>query len=132
MLGEIKSDIESDRQYFMNKQEYYHAHRPEIMRVATELKLGDSLIRATATADSIDLSVSGTLVELKECFRAFRKLGYEPKDRPTETKLESFSTYFINPAQEVRFWLTFTSTICKRVQVGTKMQEVGVYETVCE
>ena len=29
-------------------------------------------------------------------------------------------------------WISFASTSCKRVQVRTEMQEVPVYETVCE
>ena len=132
MQDVIESDIRSDKEYYRNKREYYKAHKEDVAAVAHELKLGKSLIRASSTADSIDLHVSGTLTELKECFRAFRKLGYEPSDRPDEPKMHNFSTYFKNPQKTVRFWLNFTSTICVRKKIGTKMVETSVYETVCE
>jgi hypothetical protein len=85
-----------------------------------------------ATDDSIDLSVSGTAAELKECFRAFRKLGYEPNDRVEDPKFTSFNTVFTHPEKKVRFWLFFSSTVCTLKKVGTKMVEQAVYETVCE
>ncbi len=132
MLEGIKADIKSDKRYFQRKREYYKLHREDVQAVADELKLGETPTRAVATDDSIDLSVSGTLVELKECFRAFRKLGYEPNDRPEDPKLASFNTVFTHPDKKVRFWLFFTSTVCTRKKVGTEMVERDVYEVVCE
>jgi hypothetical protein len=114
MLEGIKDDIKSDKRYYQRKRKYYETHREDVAAVAGELNLPvETPVRAVATDDSIDLSVSGTAAELKECFRAFRKLGYEPNDR-------------------VRFWLFFSSTVCTLKKVGTKMVEQAVYETVCE
>lgn len=128
----IETDLKSDKRYWRNKREYYRTHREDVIAVANELNLGETPIRAVTTDGSIDLSVSGTHRELKECFRAFRRLGYEPSDRPTDVKLSSFNTVFTHPDKKVRFWLFFTSTICTRKKIGTKMVETAVYETVCE
>lgn len=128
----IRADLKSDKRYWRNKRQYYRDHREDVIAVANELNLGDTPTRAVTTDNSIDLSVSGTHTELKECFRAFRKLGYEPDKRPTEPKLDSFSTVFTHPEKKVRFWLFFSSTICVRKKIGTKMIETAVYETVCE
>jgi hypothetical protein len=32
----------------------------------------------------------------------------------------------------VRIWLAFSSTVCRRVKIGTKTVEQDVYETVCD
>ena len=132
MLVEINSELEEAQNYTRNKQRYYNLHKEEIIRVARELQLGKALIRATCTADSVDLSITGNYTILKDVFHFLRKLGYEPDNRPTEEKTHSFSTYFKNPSKELRIWINFSSTVCIRKKIGTKMQEVAVYETVCE
>ncbi|MCK4900200.1 MAG: hypothetical protein KAS38_15575 [Anaerolineales bacterium] len=131
MLDIIEADIKSDKKYYRDKRQYFEDHREDVLTVATELKLGNALIRAQSTADSIDLHISGTAQELKQCFRAFRTLGYAPSSRPTETKLASFTCMFTHPDKKVQFWINFTSTVCKRVKIGTEMIESNVYETVC-
>lgn len=132
MLQEITSELKEAAEYSREKQHYYDYHKQEIKRVARELNLGNALIRANCTATSVDLSVTGNYAVLKDVFHGLRKLGYEPKERPTKEKTATFSTYFTNEVTELRIWMSFSSTVCTRKKIGTKMQEVPVYETVCE
>ena len=135
MLKEIKADMKSDKKYYRDKRAYYKKHKEEIRRVANELSLPENT-PVTANCDSYNVSirVAGGPNELKEIFRAFRKLGYEPSDRPGIQPEASFGTYFRkDPSDDTpEFYLSFSSTICKRVKVGTKMVEQAIYETVCE
>lgn len=80
---------------------------------------------------SIDLHYSGDKFVLQGIFAALRKADYEPSSRPQKDELSSFSTYF-SKADAPRLWISFSSTKCRRVQVGTKMVEQPVYETVCD
>lgn len=80
----------------------------------------------------IDISFAGDKHVLEGVFGALRKLGYEPSSRPKDEKMTSFTCWFDKDGTPLRLWLTFSSTVCKRVKVGTKMVEQDVYEIVCE
>jgi hypothetical protein len=69
---------------------------------------------------------------LQAIFGIFRKLGYEPSNRPGDEPETTFSCYWEHTELETKFWLYFTSTVCTRVKVGTEMVERDIYETVCE
>lgn len=134
MLEELKADLKSDKKYYRNKRAYYKTHLDEIRRVAEELSLPkDCAVHASCDSYNVSIRVAGGPNELKEVFRAFRKLGYEPSDRPGIKPESSFSTYFRKDDRDsTEFYLSFTSTFCRRVKIGVKMQEVAVYEVVCE
>lgn len=85
-----------------------------------------------AVNESIDISYSGGKLVLQAIFKAYRDLGYAPNSRPKDDKLSSFSCYWNHPTQDLRLWIRFSSTSCKRVKIGTKMVEQDVYETVCD
>lgn len=80
----------------------------------------------------IDLSYAGDKHVLEGVFAALRQLGYKPSSRPKDEKMTSFSCWFDHDEESLRLWLSFSSTVCKRVKVGTKMVEQDVYEIVCE
>lgn len=112
---------------------YYEKHRPAIVAVARELaKLEDKMIRINVTTESIDLQIAGDRHVLKAIFGAFRRAGYLPDGRPSAKLEPSFSTWFRHPDHGCKFWLNFTSSQCTRVKVRSEMQEVDIYETVCE
>ena len=78
---------------------------------------------------SYNIDITGTKDDLHIMFGTLRKCGLEPSTRPEE-KQATYSTFWRSEGFSI--WVSFGSTTCKRVQVGTKMQEVPVYETVCE
>lgn len=132
MLAEISSDVAESESYAEQKRKFYTEHKAEIARVATFLRAHEvPVMRASINTSSCDVSVTGTFTDLKASFSAFRKAGYEPSTRPEKVE-SSFSTYFKKADSELKFWLNYSSTICKRVKVGTEMKEMPIYETVCE
>ena len=80
----------------------------------------------------VDLSYAGDKHVLEGIFAALRKMGYQPTSRPKEDKMTSFSTFFDNNETGLRIWISFSSTQCKRVKVGSRFVEQDVYEIVCE
>ena len=131
LLSELKAAVKE------HKKVYKHVNRlckdnEEDLIVMEEVLKDIPITRIAFDTNSIDISVAGDYAILKAVFAAFLKAGYKPDNRPTEEKLSSFTTYFTHPKRELRFYLYFTSTLCRRIKIGTKMQEVAVYETVCE
>jgi len=131
MLSILEAELAEAKAKARNDRQWYKTHKKEITRVAEAFE-GIELQRVKLESECIDLSVSGGYDALKDCFRVFRTLGYEPENRPEEEKFSSFSTYFNHPEQQIQFWLSYTSTLCKMVRVGTKTVEQPIYEVVCE
>jgi len=111
---------------------YYHRNKSTLHIVAELFKGKIKVQSATVSGDCFDLSVTGDKHVLEAIFGIFRKLGYEPDSRPGEEPATTFSCYWDHPELEARFWLYFTSTVCTRKKIGTKMVQQDIYETVCE
>jgi len=86
----------------------------------------------------LDLRFAGDKHTLEGVFAALRRMNYVPSSRPKDDKLTDFSCWWekdvepFDKSKQLRLWVNFTSTVCKRVKVGTKMVEQDVYEIVCE
>jgi hypothetical protein len=78
----------------------------------------------------INLAVSGDARDFAHIFKVMRANGFEPDKRP-EAGQHEFTMRFLH-ANGVVFYLSFTSTVCKRVQIGTRMVEQPIWEAVCD
>lgn len=83
------------------------------------------------SSDSLDLSYAGDKHTIEGIYRAFRKLGYKTDKHLTKPEAV-FTCYWDHKESDMRIWLRFSSTVCKRVKVGTKMVETDVFETRCD
>lgn len=98
------------------------------------------------TLESLDIDVHTTLDDCclnivfagdTEKFRAvwgaLRQAGFKPDTRPDPTqKANHFYTHWRTGDDFCAIWFNFTSSVCKRVQVGTKTVEQPVYEIQCD
>jgi hypothetical protein len=104
-------------------------------RVATICKVlqkaGVNVTDVGVDSSSYNISITGPRADLDVMFGILRRLGLQPTSRPQE-KTQYFSTYWTFEDTTDYIFVMFSSTSCKRVQVGTKMEEVPVYDTVCE
>jgi hypothetical protein len=102
----------------------------KVLAVLNKLKI-DSL---SANLDSYDLNISfaGGISEIGAVWGALRKLGLKPEKHPGAAETY-FTTRFRTEAGDSgpSIYLAFSSTVCRQIQVGTKMVEVPVYETRC-
>lgn len=78
--------------------------------------------------DYINLTLCGDKAKFLALVRLVRRYGFKP-DMPKEGA--TMAQWFLQ-RDGINFFVSFTSTVCKRVQVGTTMQEMPVYETQCE
>lgn len=96
-------------------------------QLVKEIKDADYEVKLTHTG--LDIVGTGDKVKLVAAFRILRRHGFCPYRRP-EAKETYYSAYFNHDTLK-SIWFSFSSTVCQRVQVGTEMREVPVYEVQC-
>jgi hypothetical protein len=84
---------------------------------------------ATLAGDGVNIRGSGDKKMLVGAFRALRAAGFNTSHRPA-AKDSYYSTYFTHDTLK-NIWFSFSSTVCQRVQIGTEMKEVPVFEIQC-
>jgi hypothetical protein len=82
----------------------------------------------------LNLPILGTGQDLVRVWRALRAAGFEPPEVRPKADSSYWSGFFEKWTYDytLRVYVTFSSTICRQVKVGTKTIEVDEYETVCE
>jgi hypothetical protein len=99
---------------------------PDLFRRLEELDIEpDFCVRS----GDINLNFSGDGLKLAEVWKVLRRAGYKTELHPKKGE----STFYTYWKQEgfATFWMNFSSSVCRRVQVGTKMVETPIYETQC-
>lgn len=99
---------------------------PELFRRFEELDLDVSFCLDN---DYISVSFTGDGARLTAVWRAFRTHGYNTESRPKKGDT-TFYTFWYRDGMS-KLFMHFSSTMCRRVQVGTKMVEQPVYEIQC-
>jgi hypothetical protein len=94
-------------------------------------KAGVNVTDVGVDSSAYNISITGPRADLDVMFGILRRLGLQPNDRPKEAT-QYYSTWWTFEGSADYVLVMFSSTSCKRVQVGTKIEEVPVYETVCE
>lgn len=79
--------------------------------------------------DYINLSFAGDGPKLAAVWKLLRQHGYKNSCHPKKGD----TTFYAFWEQEgyAKFFMNFTSSVCRRVKVGTKTVEQDVYETQC-
>lgn len=89
------------------------------------------VIGAHLTVDGdgdIGIGLAGDKETFVKAWKLLRSIGIRLS--PVEKGSTSL-TQFLTHDSGLRIMFNFSSTVCQRVKVGTKMQEVDVYETQC-
>ena len=89
-----------------------------------------NVLHVTVDGNSYNVRVTGSRADLDVMFGVLRRAGLTPNRRPQEK--ETYYGTFWHFEDTAPVWVAFSSTTCKRVQVRTEIQEVPVYETICE
>lgn len=77
----------------------------------------------------IHVRFTGDGDRLGQVWGAFRQSGWKTTCRPEKGKNEFYA--FWHQEGLVDLFMNFTSSVCRRVQVGTKMVEQPIYEMHC-
>lgn len=81
----------------------------------------------------IDLRFAGSGDQLAEVWKLLRRAGWKLASNPPDKHATSFSGIWTHQSDRrlADLWMSFSSTMCHRVQVGTQMVEQPVYEIRC-
>lgn len=80
----------------------------------------------------LNLRIVGDKHTLAEMVRALRTRGWSTTEAPPMKGSNQWTAWYSHDNCDTRIFLIFTSKVCRRVQVGTKMVEQAVYETICD
>ena len=78
----------------------------------------------------VTLSFTGDGERLRSVWVELRRIGYTPNSRP-EKGATTYHAFWEHPGEYAKIFMHFSSSVCKRVQIGTEMKEVPIYETQC-
>lgn len=100
--------------------------KPELFRALEELDIEPGF---SLDNDYVNISFAGDGKKLGEVWGLFRRHGYSTGGRPKKGDTTFYA--FWTCEGHAKLFMMFSSTLCKRVQTGTEMKEVPVYETQC-
>jgi hypothetical protein len=63
--------------------------------------------------------------------RIFRLAGFTTQSDPPKANAPTWYARYSKQGCDLAIWLNFSSTVCRRVKVGTKLVEQEIFETVC-
>lgn len=127
MSRNITADMVESIKYASEVLEWWNSYGALYKDLVSKLEaLG---YEVTLSHTGVDVKGSGDRKMLVGAFRALRTAGFNTGRRPG-AKDSYYSAFFDHPELR-RIWFAFSSTVCQRVQVGTEVKEVPVYETQC-
>lgn len=110
------------------KRMVWNANRSRLAPMARALAI--LKLEPTFTGE-FNISFTGDKDALVNVVRLLRIHGWNTHaDKPKKGD-SSWCAWYNHPECPVQIWLYFTSSVCRRVKVGTKMEQVDVYETQC-
>lgn len=120
--------VERSQQATKNLKEFKRtvSALPELFRRLEELDIDLSF---NLDSTWIGLRFTGDGARLTDVWRALRLNGYSTVVHPKKGDTEVHA--FWKHEGQVELFMCFSSSLCKRVQVGTKMVEQPIYETQC-
>lgn len=99
---------------------------PDLFRAFEELDLN---VGFNLDNEHINLSFAGDGEKLKTVWGHMRRAGFNTTTRPAKGDTE-FNAFW-HQEGFAGIFMMFSSTMCRRVKVGTKMVEQAIYETQC-
>ena len=118
------SEIETRRERWLDVREYFLP----LVRRFKGLEIEPSF-----NGRDINLPFSGDKAKLTSVIRILRTNGFDTDAEAPKANSNYWSAYFTNSEDpRIQFWISFSSTVCRMVKVGTKMVEQDVYEVQCD
>jgi hypothetical protein len=140
MSFSIKKLIKTAHQEHRGRMHYLQTYARLYTALLRELlKAKVNIINVMLGYKSVQISITGDYEMLLRTMRVLRSYGLNAEKRPAEGEA-TYCAYWTASLddidgiddRDVRVILDFSSTQCQRVQVGTKLQEVPVYEVRCK
>lgn len=108
--------------------EAYHEKHGDLFDILLDGMSG--VVNVTPYSFDLTVSIAGDKHTLEAAWGRLRQAGFSaPTSRPKEND-PTWAGRFEHKSGAV-FYMSFTSSLCRRVKIGTKTVEQDVYETVC-
>lgn len=89
-------------------------------------------IEASAGDSYVYVGFTGDFSLFKRVWALLRSHGWTPDKKVTETKFSDFCTFWGSPdGEKQKLFFNYTSSVCFRKKVGTRMVEEIIYEIEC-
>lgn len=127
-LGFIERQLVKEALVIAERRETWAMHKAVLAPLVNAMrKLGADV----ALTNSLDISLVGDAAKLAAAVRVLRLSAYSSHNK-RPVKGDTSWTAFSNRTGSLEIYFSFSSSVCRRVQTGTKMVEQPVFETVCD
>jgi hypothetical protein len=127
-LGFIERQLVKEALAIAERRETWAMYKDRMAPIVNAIrKLGGDV----ALTDSLDIRLVGDARLLATAVRIMRTSGYSCSGKKPVKGDTTWSAIFTSPPC-ISIWFSFSSSVCRRVQVGTQMVEQPVFETVCD
>lgn len=120
-LAETALQLAKSRQKWNAIKDFYRPIINSLQRLGLEPRL----------SNEIDIYFAGDAHKLAAVVRILRTAGFTTAAERPKRGDTTWAAYYEHPDCATRAYLYFTSAVCKRVKVGTKMVEQDVFEVQC-
>ena len=122
----IRLQIEESERSVREKRIRWQAARPYYGPLVNAMKLLDASL---SISYDLDIWLTGNAAKLRAALKIFEEAGLSTIDPKPVPGSATWSAWWNHPVCPTRVYFSFTSNVCRQVQVGT--QVVPKYETVC-
>lgn len=126
----IQTRFANDMRYLADKITRWEETKDDYTDVLEKLEEIDAEIDVSA-GWCLHVRASGDRALLTQLIRAVRTSGWKTDDAPPPANADYWTADYSQEGCKGTISLSFSSTVCRRVKVGTRMVEQDVYETQC-
>lgn len=121
LLAQNAINLARARSRWASVKDFYRPILNAFQRLGIEPRLSNDL----------DIAFAGDAHKLAAVVRILRTNGFTTQSARPEPGSTTWYARYKHPEVPLDTWLSFTSSVCKRVKVGTKMVEEDIYEVQC-
>ena len=124
----IETILDRDQLSLSERRDLYRKKKAPLDALIAEV---DAIGGDVSFPSTLDIRLTGDKHKFLEFLRMLARHGFKT---PKVAKGATGFSEFLKSEQfkDISFWVTFSSTVCRRVKIGTKTVEQDVYETVCD
>lgn len=128
MANQIERSLAEAAGHLARRMAFWADHKLDVNPIVEHIEngIGDCEL----SSDSIDIKLSGGMAVLIGVVSYLEDLGYEVY-APLPEATSSYWSSRAHHESRTPLWIWWSNTECRRVQVGTKMEEVPIYELRC-
>ncbi len=133
-MNKVEQRLKKEFESFQRGLEAFDEYKEQLKPIIEGIEKIDPEIDMYWDGVESDLIISftGNKHRLAEVVRVLRINGWVASSQPPKSNDSSWGSYFIHAKTTATVWLYFTSSVCRRVQVGTQMVEQPIWGVRCE